>query len=207
MDALNAIIDTNSKNEVSKRKISFSGKALITVTGGIGVTISLVAVAFVAPAFRRYCLPYVPATTEQIKNVLSILPTKEDTQKISKVLLDIGSGDGRIVFATANKGLTSHGVELNRWLVYYSRLKALKNGIKNAKFFQKDLWKYNISTYDYIVIFGVGQMMSDLEKKLVKEAKDSSKIIACRFPFPNLTPIKIIGTGVDTVWLYEIKRF
>ena len=36
-------------------------------------------------------------------------------------LLDIGSGDGRLVVEAARMGFKSTGVELNRWLVYYSR--------------------------------------------------------------------------------------
>lgn len=46
-----------------------------------------------APAFRKYCLPYVPATTTQLENILSILKYSDKNGR----LLDIGSGDGRIV--------------------------------------------------------------------------------------------------------------
>lgn len=47
--------------------------------------------------------------------------------------------------------------------------------------------------------------MNDLEEKLVLEANEESKIIACRFPLPNLVAKKIVGEGIDTVWLYEMK--
>lgn len=49
--------------------------------------------------------------------------------------------------------------------------------------------------------------MQELEKKLLKEASPDSKIIACRFPLPNLQPNQILGVGIDTVWLYDIKKF
>lgn len=61
--------------------------------GGIGIGFSIICYPFVAPAFRKYCLPYVPATTTQIENILTILKESPTTGK----LLDIGSGDGRIV--------------------------------------------------------------------------------------------------------------
>lgn len=48
--------------------------------------------------------------------------------------------------------------------------------------------------------------MNDLEAKLLKEATAGTKIVACRFPLPGMTPKQIVGGGVDTVWLYEIKR-
>lgn len=46
---------------------------------------------FVSPALRKYCLPYIPATDTQIENVLKALSGK------SGKLIDLGSGDGRIV--------------------------------------------------------------------------------------------------------------
>lgn len=62
------------------------------ILGGIGLGFSIICAPFVAPAFRKYCLPYVPATTEQVNNILSVLKNGKPTK-----LLDIGSGDGRIV--------------------------------------------------------------------------------------------------------------
>lgn len=47
--------------------------------------------------------------------------------------------------------------------------------------------------------------MADLEKKLVAEANKESQVIACRFPLPNLKPTRVIGEGIDTVWLYDMK--
>lgn len=63
-----------------------------SIAGGIGIGLSVICVPFVAPAFRKYCLPYVPATTNQIENICRILQGNS-----GKKLLDIGSGDGRIV--------------------------------------------------------------------------------------------------------------
>lgn len=48
--------------------------------------------------------------------------------------------------------------------------------------------------------------MNDLEKKLLSEANKEAKIVACRFPLPNLKPIRVVGDGIDTVWLYTLKK-
>ncbi|XP_034659873.1 ATP synthase subunit C lysine N-methyltransferase [Drosophila subobscura] len=193
-----------SVQKAPRNGMSTGGKILIAATGGVGIGLSIVCASFVAPAFRKICLPYVPATTEQIQNVLSFLP-KNATGK----LLDIGSGDGRIVFAAAQhtKGLKTDGVELNPWLVYYSRLAALRHGAtRQASFYRRDLWKFNIKDYNFVVIFGVEQMMKDLEHKLIAECPHNTKIIACRFKLPNLEPERTIEDGVNTVWFYDLNK-
>eukprot|EP00099_Drosophila_melanogaster_P013441 NP_001303427.1 uncharacterized protein Dmel_CG3337, isoform B [Drosophila melanogaster] len=194
----------NPLAKTPKSGMSTGGKILIAATGGVGIGLSIVCASFVAPAFRRICLPYVPATTEQIQNVLSFLP-KNSAGK----LLDIGSGDGRIVVAAAQHcgALKADGVELNPWLVYYSRLAALRHSVsKRTRFFRRDLWKFDIKDYNFVVIFGVEQMMQDLEHKLIAECPHNTKIIACRFPLPSLEHVKIIEDGVNTVWFYDLNK-
>lgn len=182
-------------------KLSSTGKALIYVTGGLAVGVSVICVPFVVPALRKICLPYVPATTEQLLGVSKALAGR------SGRLLDVGSGDGRIVFTAAKLGFQADGVELNPWLVYYSRIAALMNpAYRGSKFYRRDLWKFDLKPYNNIVIFGVEQMMNDFEKKLITETNKDTVVVACRFPLPNMVPVETIGSGVDTVWKYVVKR-
>lgn len=70
-----------------------SGWGLLATAAVGGSLLALYAVAtpFVAPALRKVCLPFVPATAAQIQNVLKMLENRSGS------LVDIGSGDGRIV--------------------------------------------------------------------------------------------------------------
>ncbi|XP_049780354.1 ATP synthase subunit C lysine N-methyltransferase isoform X2 [Schistocerca cancellata] len=111
------------------------------------------------------------------------------------------------VFAAAAAGFEAHGVELNPWLVTYSRLKAASLGLnKRTKFYRRDLWKFSIHGYKNIVVFGVEEMMPELEAKIKAEVSKDTHIIACRFPFPSWTPSVIVGSGIDKVWLYESEK-
>ncbi|XP_066144685.1 ATP synthase subunit C lysine N-methyltransferase [Euwallacea fornicatus] len=184
----------------SRFNVSSTGKIMIGITGGIAIGLTVICAPFVSPALRKHCLPYIPATNQQMANILDALKGRKGT------LLDIGSGDGRIVLETAKNKFDAHGIELNPWLVLYSKVAAIRQGLgKQTKFFRQDLWKYNVAKYDNIIIFGVEQMMTDLENKFLQECKSDCRILACRFPMPNLTPTKTIGHGIDTVWIYEIK--
>ncbi|XP_077085807.1 ATP synthase subunit C lysine N-methyltransferase isoform X1 [Siphateles boraxobius] len=172
------------------------------VVGGSLVTLYAVTGPFIAPALRKVCLPFVPATRTQIENVIKVL------QNRSGSLVDIGSGDGRIVIAAAKRGFKAVGFELNPWLVWYSRYKAWREGVHHSTSFNiSDLWKVSFSEYSNVVIFGVPQMMEQLEVKLQTELQSSAKVVACRFPFPTWTPDEVAGEGIDTVWVYNAKTF
>ncbi|KAL3270752.1 hypothetical protein HHI36_021277 [Cryptolaemus montrouzieri] len=188
-------------NEKKSQISTNTGRVIIGITGGIALGVTLVCSSFISPAFRKYCLPYIPATDQQVKNVLIALKGRKGN------VLDLGSGDGRIVLEAAKSNFLSHGVELNPWLVLYSKLTAWKNGLgKRTEFFRSDLWKYDVSKYDNIVIFGVEQMMANLDKKFQIQCKNGCHIVACRFKLPNRKPLSTIGSGVDTVWVYRVEH-
>lgn len=191
---------TSSSESPAKRGSSLLGKVAVAVSGISAFGILAVAFPFISPAFRRVCLPYVPATDRQIRNVVSVLQKRRSKSS----LVDLGSGDGRIVFEAAKLGFTpAVGVELNPWLVTYSRLKALFEK-RQARFIRSDLWKLTLAPFNNVVIFGVEEMMSDLEKKFCAELRPGSWVIACRFPVPGLRPVFAEGDGIDTVWVYEV---
>ncbi|CAB3220471.1 unnamed protein product [Arctia plantaginis] len=182
-------------------KLSPIGKALIYTTGGLAVGVSIICIPFVSPALRKICLPYVPATTEQLVGVTRALSGRGGR------LLDVGSGDGRIVFAATKLGFKADGVELNPWLVYYSRIATLLNSeYRGAKFYRRNLWSFDLKPYNNIVIFGVEQMMAEFERKLIQETNNDTVVVACRFPLPNMIPVETIGSGIDTVWKYVVNK-
>jgi len=173
--------------------------AVTAITGGLVA----VTVPFILPAFRRVCLPYVPATSKQVENVVKVLGKGRGGASCN--VAEIGSGDGRIAFEVAKQGYSVTGYELNPWLVYYSRIMGWKQGLhKHCKFVKQDLWKVNYRTFNNVVIFGVEEMMPALEEKLVAEMRPGTRIVACRFPLAGIRPDQVVGEGVDTVWSYSI---
>ena len=73
---------------------------------------------YVAPFTDKNGVPYA-TPPEAIEALLAVI--KEDPPRL---VIDLGSGDGRIVHAAARANLCAHGVELNGDLVESSRQKA-----------------------------------------------------------------------------------
>ena len=65
------------------------GLAVGCAIGGVGAGIMLLVLPFVTPAFRKFTLPYVPATSLQLERVLGYAAGRRGK------VVDLGSGDGR----------------------------------------------------------------------------------------------------------------
>ncbi|XP_075222002.1 ATP synthase subunit C lysine N-methyltransferase isoform X2 [Lycorma delicatula] len=155
------LIDSEKKKVKS---LNPAALAITYLTGGAAVCLTVVCIPFLSPALRRICLPYVPATTKQVENVLTALSTRSRSGKC----VDLGSGDGRIVVAAARSGFISHGVEINPFLVLYSRIAAFKAGVSHlTKFYSCDLWKTSLMPYKNIIIFGVDEMVFHKEMEII----------------------------------------
>ena len=121
-----------------------------------------------------------PTRQKKIKAILYLL----NNQKGKAV--DLGSGDGRIIIALALKGFEAHGYEINPFLVWWSRYKIRKAGLKGKAFVhKKSYWDEDFSEYDVIVVFGILNMMERLEKKMQKELNTGAVVVSSLFEFPN----------------------
>ena len=140
--------------------------------------------------------PYVPSDDDSVEQMIDVIETYKP-----KRILDMGSGDGKLVIALAKKRYRVDGVELNPLLVYRSR-KAVKEATLQNKVIIKwgNFWKYDTSEYDLIVLYVIKHIMPKLEKKLQKELKPGTIVVSNFFIFPNLQPIKT----TDRVRVYKI---
>jgi len=102
-------------------------------------------------------------------------------------MVDLGSGDGRIVVAFARAGIEAHGYELNPVLVWYSYALIYGLGLqKHAHIHFGNFWKEDLSDFNIVTVFGLRPMMGELEKKLVHELPSGARILSNNLQFPTL---------------------
>ena len=122
---------------------------------------------FVLPLFGRGA-PFVPTGRKTAQLMLDLGKVGNGVK-----LIDIGSGDGRIVIAAAQRGALAHGIEINPWLVWYARWRARWLGVhKNATFSVGNLWSCDLSSYQVVTVYGLGTIMVRLGKKIKKTIKN-----------------------------------
>lgn len=200
--------------ESSKSKVGFY---MAMGVGAVAVGFSIAAIPFLTPAIRTHALPYVPATTKQIENVFKAVKAFGVSRNLKRIepsknnlvkLVDLGSGDGRIVFDAAKRGYHATGVELNAMLYLYSKYKTLtswktKPDLHKPVFKRANFWNINMGEYDLIVVFGVQGMMRDLASKLKEEIKPDCLIVSCRFPISSFKSVYKLEDELDGVWIYD----
>lgn len=204
-------------SEQSPKRNSKVGLYMALGVGAAAIGFSIAAIPFLTPALRSHALPYVPATNKQIENVFKALKQYSLERHLTKIapsknnivkLIDLGSGDGRIVFEAAKRGYHSTGVELNSMLFLYSKYKTFiswkdKTELFKPVFKRANFWKINMTEYDLIVVFGVQSMMRDLASKLKEEMKPDCLIMSCRFPISSYKSVFKLEDELDGVWIYD----
>lgn len=128
--------------------------------------------------------PYVPTRNEDVDKMISLAQLRpEDT------VVDLGSGDGRIVIAAAKAGVKDAlGIEINGALVKSSRIAAKRLGLENARFEARSFWDADVSDRTVIFLYQVPYTMKRLETKLRNELPAGARIISNDFRFVDWKP-------------------
>ncbi len=87
----------------------------------------------------------------------------------SDTVIDLGSGDGRLVIMAAKRGAKALGIEYDAKLVEYSKAAAIKAGVaERVQFIKADLFASDISHATVVTLF----LGADLNRKLVPKLLD-----------------------------------
>ncbi|XP_068560193.1 adenine nucleotide translocase lysine N-methyltransferase isoform X1 [Cebidichthys violaceus] len=178
---------------------------LTACTGALLTGLYAVWSLFAMPGFRKIPwklkVPYLPSSKVQTLNITQLLEGRTGR------LADLGSGDGRVVFAASSAGFQCTGFEINSILVACAKSKALWTGVPSsqATFVKKDFWKTDLSTYNNVTAFLAPGVMEVLGEKLLKELPDDACVVTSRFPFPDWPQKSSVGSGLDQTFSYDIS--
>lgn len=137
----------------------------------------------------------------------------EEMLKLARVgpddfVLDLGSGDGRLVI-TAVKSFGARGglgVDIDERLVAYARAKAAEAGIADrAKFVAADLFATDASQASVVTVYLFPAAMARVRDKLQHELAPGTRVVSHDFPLPGW-PIERIETFAAPEKNYTIGR-
>src|SRR5215475_15376225 len=153
-------------------------------------------------------LPYVPTPQIVVDEMLKLADvTAKD------FVVDLGSGDGRIILTAAKTFKASGlGVDIDTKLVELSNKEAKSQGLDDrAKFIEQDMFKADLSKATVVTLYVLPDFMEKLRPKLSKELKPGARIVAHDYYmsewYPDrrlelTVPEKVKANGTDKAYLY-----
>jgi ubiquinone/menaquinone biosynthesis C-methylase UbiE len=148
--------------------------------------------------------PYYPTPEMVVEKMLQMGGLKRGEK-----LIDIGSGDGRIVISAAvTYGAKGEGVELDGELWKRSVDKARVAGVQDSvRFIHGDALLQDYSSADLITVYLLPVFNAKLRPILERQLKKGTRVVAHDFEVAGWTPVKSIVIDDDesiahTLYLY-----
>jgi ubiquinone/menaquinone biosynthesis C-methylase UbiE len=138
--------------------------------------------------------PYVPTPQRVVDEMLKIAGVGAKDN-----VIDLGSGDGRIVLTAAQRhGARGRGYDIDPKLVERSNATAKKLGIENrASFHEMDVLKAPIGDATVITLYLLPEMMRALRSRFLKELKPGTRIVSHDFDFGDWKPERSVNLELE----------
>jgi len=179
---------------------------VVTLIGAAGAALAQ------APVDAARVAPYA-VTPESV--VTAMLETARVTPE--DVVVDLGSGDGRLVIAAAKAfGARGLGVDIDPALVDFATRRAAEAGVADrATFAVRDLFATDLSSATVVTIYLLPGIMDRVGAKLAAELAPGARVVTHDYVLPGWTAARVrivdapekhdtIGTRQATIYLYVV---
>ena len=129
--------------------------------------------------------PFITTPPEVVERMLQVAETRADD-----LVMDLGSGDGRIVIAAARKfGARAVGIELDGALVQKSREAARAAQVADkVSFIEGDVLAADISRASVITVYLLPDLMRKLQSRFIQELAPGTRIVSHAFTMAGWAP-------------------
>lgn len=161
-----------------------------------GLCLACAPVSAQTPAAPAPAPTYEPSVGQEGKDVIWVptpqvlVDTMLDMAKLTRndYLMDLGSGDGRLVITAAKRGARAVGVEYNPQMVELSQQNAKREGVEGrARFLKADLFKTDFSQATVITMFLLPAINLKLRPKILA-LKPGTRIVSNSFDMGEWKP-------------------
>ncbi len=141
-------------------------------------------------------LPYVATKRHKIDTIIKFAAIKE-----GETIVDLGSGDGRLLIASVAKGANAIGYEINPFLIGITLVHAKIKGLADKiSVYKSNLWRADLAVADIVFVYGRKKTMQKFQDFVYKNCKKGTRVVVNTNPFPAKKPLK----EENGVFLYEV---
>lgn len=136
--------------------------------------------------------PFIPTPQRVVREMIDIARINSHD-----IVIDLGSGDGRLLISAAKKGARAIGWEINPVLVIVTKLRIHFSKVSDrADVHWGDFRHADTSSATVILLYAITSRMNTIEEKLKRELKPGTKIVSYIFRFPHLTERMETDSGI-----------
>ena len=148
----------------------------------------IVLMALASPAWAdeaEWRPPFITTPPEVVERMLQLAGTRA-----GDLVVDLGSGDGRIVIAAAQKfGARGLGIELDAALVEKSRDNAKRMKLEDrVRFVEGDVLRADISGASVVTVYLLPALMVRLQPRFLEELAPGTRIVSHSFTMAGWPP-------------------
>jgi protein-L-isoaspartate O-methyltransferase len=138
--------------------------------------------------------PYIPSPDGVVAEMLEMADVGPEDH-----VIDLGSGDGRIVLTAAKVfGASGMGVEIRRDLVALSNAAAREQGLADrVHFIEQDLFDTDISKASVVTMYLLPEMVNRLKDKLLGELQPGARVLSHDYPIEGWDYQRFVQTQRD----------
>jgi hypothetical protein len=148
--------------------------------------------------------PFVVMDERDVEAALSLAQVRRGDR-----LIDLGSGDRRVVISAARRGARALGVELNPALVLRARRAAAEAGLsKWAQFVEGDLFAQDLRGATVVTLYLFPDANRALRPKLLRELQPGARIVSNSFDLGDWRPdthIDAASSGGLLLWIVPAR--
>ena len=197
----------------SSSSSSSGNKILLGIGGTLFLLPHLAIILSLPPVLQRRGAPYLPTFGNKLDIMFDLIRRHVTTSPSSLNFVDLGSGDGRVVFRAAREGIfhKSVGYEINPALHMWVKFRQMitPKYWSSTKFYFGDLWNIKLHKYDVVAVYGLYPIMDRLGKKLQQELKPGSIVVSNVFEIPNWKAVSSTASASSQgkgVYLYQVPQ-
>jgi len=157
------------------------------------------------PANSSKLAPYVASPSRVVEMMLDMAGLKP-----GEVLFDLGSGDGRILIAAAERKAQATGIEINPKLVVAATEEIARAGLADrAKVIQGDVMQTDFSAANVVTLYMDTSSNAKLRPQLEKYLKPGARVVSHDYEIPGWKPVRVEKTDErqpHTIYLYEVAK-